>query len=76
MNKKLLILFSLIIGLLMACSNENSENKSASPQQKIIDSLALAKENKAIETAKLKHELDSLRRHLDSIKTTPIDSSK
>ena len=76
MNKKLLILFSLIIGLLTACSNENTENKSGSPQQKIIDSLALAKENKAIEAEKLKHELDSLKKHLDSIRTTSIDSSK
>ncbi len=68
MNKILLILFFLIIGLMTACSNENTENKSSSPQQKIIDSLALVKENKAIETVKLKHELDSLKKHLDSIK--------
>ncbi len=76
MNKILLILFSLIIGLMTACSNENTENKLSSPQQNKIDSLALVKENKAAEAAKLKHELDSLKRHLDSIKTTSIDSSK
>jgi len=76
MNKILLILFSLIIGLMTACSNENTENKSSSPQQNKIDSLALVKENKAVEAVKLKHELDSLKRHLDSIKTTSIDSSK
>ena len=77
LNKKLVFVFLVIITfLLTTCSNENTENKSSSHQQKIIDSLALVKENKAVEAAKLKHELDSLKKHLDSIKTTSIDSSK
>ena len=77
LNKKIMIVFSVTITFLLAtCSDENVDNKSLSPQQNIIDSLASVKENKARETAKLKHELDSLKKHLDSIKTTPIDSSK
>ena len=77
LNKKFAIVFSVTITFLLAtCSDENIDNKSLSPQQNKIDSLALVKENKAAEAAKLKHELDSLKKHLDSIKTTLIDSSK
>lgn len=76
MNKKLVIVFSLIIVLLTACSNENAENKSASPQQNKIDSLAMVKENKAVEAAELRSELDSLQKHLDSIKAISVDSLK
>jgi len=77
LNKKLVIVFLVTITfLLTTCSNENIDDKSPSPQQNKIDSLALVKENKAAEAAKLKHELDSLKKHLDSIKTTSIDSSK
>ena len=77
LNKKFVIVFLVTITfLLTTCSTENIDNKSPSPQQNKIDSLALVKENKAAEAAKLKHELDSLKKHLDSIKTTSFDSTK
>jgi len=61
-------LSTIIILLLISCSNKNSENKTGSPHQNKIDSLSLVKKNKAIEAGKLRHELDSLQKHLDSIK--------
>ena len=76
MNKKLLVMLYITIGLLTACSNENTENKSASPHQIKIDSLASVKEHKAVEADELKHELDSLKKHLDSIKAISTDSLK
>ena len=76
-NKKFVIVFLVTITFLITtCSNENIDNKSPTLQQNKIDSLALVKESKAIEAAKLKHELDSLKRHLDSIKSTSANSIK
>ncbi len=76
MNKKLLVVLYVTIGLLTACSNENTENKSVSPHQNKIDSLALVKEHKAVEADELKHKLDSLKKYLDSIKAISTDSLK
>lgn len=77
LNKKLVIVFLVIITILLAaCSDESIDNKSLSPQQNRIDSLSFAKDNKAAEAAKLREELDSLQKHLDSIKAISVDSSK
>lgn len=77
LNKKFMIVFLIIIAIfLAACSDENVDNKSISPQKNIIDSLSLVKEKEANKAEKLKSDLDSLRRHLDSIKSTNIDSLK
>ncbi len=76
MKKKLLIIFFITIISFSACSNENDKNKLASPHQNKIDSLALVKEHKAIEANKLKHQLDSLKKHLDSLKAISSDLSQ
>lgn len=76
-NKKLAIIFLIIIAFfLAACSNEGIDSKSPSPRQNKIDSLSFAKNNKAVEAAKLRQELDSLQKHLDSIKSIQVDSAK
>ena len=74
--KKHRIIPPIIIPLLFACSNEGAESKTPSPHQNVIDSLSLVKENKSIKAEMLKDELDSLQKHLDSLKGISIDSTK
>jgi len=77
LNKTSMILLFIAGALLStACSDDKIDSKSPTPQQIKIDSLSSVKENKAAESAKLKHQLDSLKRHLDSIKNTSANSIK
>ncbi|NOX67344.1 MAG: hypothetical protein GXO85_16475 [Chlorobi bacterium] len=73
--KKYLIIMFLTLLLLVACSDKNDENRPPSTQKKIIDSLTIVKENEAVKTKKLRHELDSLKKHLDSLKAISSDST-
>lgn len=74
--KKYLAVIFLALLLLATCTDKNNENRPPSPQKKIVDSLTIVKENEAVKAKKLRHELDSLKKHLDSLKTISIDSSK
>ena len=74
--KKYRIIPPMIIPLLFACSNESGESKTPSPHQNVIDSLSLVKENESIKAEMLINELDSLQKHLDSLKAISVDSTK
>jgi len=64
----------LLMFLSLTCSDKNDDNEKTTPHKKAVDSLTLIKENETIQANKLRHDLDSLKKHLDSLKAITSDS--
>ena len=64
----------LSIFFLFGCSEKSDRKKELSPHKKTVDSLTIVKQNETSQADKLKHEIDSLKKHLDSIKAITSDS--